>query len=66
MAKELKAEMAAMIVQSFCKNHSGYDDFQAFCELFDVQPSIDGISEVSVPGGLPLLLGWANCPPQKE
>ena len=66
MAKELKADMAAMIVQSFCENHSGYDDFLAFCGQFGVQPSIDGISEVSVPGGLPLLLGWAHCPPQKE
>lgn len=62
MAECLKADLAAMIVQSFCKNHSGHDDFQAFCGLFGVQPSVDGISEVAVPGGLPLLLGWAHYP----
>ena len=61
-AECLGADMAAMIVQSFCEDHSGYDDFQAFCRLFDVQPSIDGFSKVQLPGGPLLLLGWAHCP----
>ena len=61
-AERLQADMAAMIVQSFSDNDTGYHDFQDFCGLFSVQPSIDGISEAAVPGGLPLLLGWAHCP----
>ena len=66
MAERLKTDMAAMIVQSFSSNDSGYHDFLDFCDLFGVQPSIDGISKASVPNGPPLLLGWAKCPLPKE
>lgn len=62
MAECLKADLAAVIVQSFCKNDSGHDDFLAFCDLFGGQPAVDGISKASIPDGPPLLLGWAKCP----
>ena len=62
MAECMGAGMAAMIVQSFCDNDSGDDDFLAFCEQFDVQPAVNHASKVVLPGGLPLLLGWAHCP----
>ena len=67
MAERLRADMAAMIVQSFCDNDSGHDDFLAFCGQFGVQPAVGGTSAVVVPSGLPLLLGWAYCSiPKKE
>ena len=62
MAERLKTDLAAVIVQSFCHQDSGHDDFLAFCEQFGVRLAVGGISEVTVPGGLPLLLGWAKRP----
>ena len=61
MAECLKTDLAAVIVQSFCDNDSDHDDFLAFCMQFDVQPAVGSASEVVLPGGLPLLLGWARC-----
>ena len=61
MAEQLRADMAAMIVQSFCDNDSGHDDFLAFCEQFGLQPAVDDASEVVLRSGFPLLLGWARC-----
>ena len=66
MAERLRADMAAMIVQSFCDNHSGHDDFMAFCGQFGVQPAVGDASEVVLSNGLPLLLGWAHCLPTKD
>ena len=62
MAERLRADMAAIIVQSFCDNDSGHDDFLAFCRQFDAQPAVGDASEVVLRSGLPLLLGWAHCP----
>ena len=66
MAERLGADMAAMIVQSFCDSDSGHDDFLAFCEQFAVQPAVDSASEVVLPNGVPLLLGWVRCPVPKR
>lgn len=66
MAECLKTDMAATIVQSFSDCDSGHDDFLDFCDLFSIRPSINGISTASVPGGPPLLLGWAKCPLPKR
>ena len=62
MAERLGTDMAAMIVQSFCHNDSGHDDFLAFCGQFGVQPAVGSASKVPLPNGLTLLLGWARCP----
>ena len=62
MAECMGADMAAMIVQSFCDQDSGFDDFVAFCEQFEVQFMTDHAFEIDLNSGLRLLLGWAHCP----
>ena len=66
MAERLKTDLAAVIVQSFCDNDSGHEDFLAFCEQFGVQPAVGDASEVAVGNGRPFLMGWARCPLSKK
>ena len=66
MAERLKTDLAAVIVQSFCHQDSGHDDFLAFCEQFGVRPAVGDASKNVLNSGLPLLLGWARCPLSKK
>jgi hypothetical protein len=53
---------AAMIVHSFSARKEWLEDFQAFSAALGATVSPDAPSLATVPGGRPLLLGWAMGP----
>jgi hypothetical protein len=61
-ADRFHAGTAAMIVHSFSQEHLWFEDFAAFCQLFDVEPERGAPVEVMLPNGKKLILGWATGP----
>lgn len=57
-AKRFKTDRAAMIVQSFSKDHRWFEDFQAFAALFALQAEPGKALSIKLPSGLSLTLGW--------
>jgi hypothetical protein len=55
-----KTDEAAMIVHSFSQKSAWFEDFAAFCRLFDAVAKRDGLVAVRLPGGKTLKLGWAS------
>jgi hypothetical protein len=53
---------AAMLVHSFSRENAWLADFQAFGSALGATAAPDEPAIVSVPGGAPLMLGWANGP----
>lgn len=58
-AERFKTDGAAMIVQSFSPTHKWFEDFAAFCALFDLTAEIGKPLSHTLPSGKPLTLGWA-------
>ena len=54
------ADMAAMIVQSFSRKASSFDEFTEYCSLFGIRPKIGELRKVTVRDGIPLFLGWVE------
>jgi Domain of unknown function (DUF6946) len=59
-AWRFKTDEAAMIVHSFAPDRIWFDDFAAFCGLFDLDVEPDRPVVVELPDGMPLRLGWAT------
>ncbi|MFW2543818.1 DUF6946 family protein [Primorskyibacter sp. 2E107] len=59
-ARRFGTEAAAMIVQSFSQEHRWYDDFAAFCAFLGTTSKRNAPSRITVPCGMPLILGWAT------
>ncbi|WP_353471680.1 hypothetical protein PVT71_10230 [Salipiger sp. H15] len=59
-AGRFKTDRAAMIVQSFSPERRWFEDFAAFCEALGQPVDPSGAARVTLPSGLPLLLGWAS------
>jgi hypothetical protein len=59
-ARRFGTEAAAMIVQSFSQEHRWHDDFAAFCAFLGAAPNRNSPSTITLPGGMPLILGWAT------
>jgi hypothetical protein len=58
-ANRFKTDGAAMIVQSFSRDHRWFPDFQAFAGLFGLQAEPGRLLTHILPSGMPLMLGWA-------
>lgn len=63
-AERFKTDRAAMIVHSFSPKSRWFEDYAAFCALFDIEAKANGASTISLPGGRQLLLGWAAGTPE--
>ncbi|MFZ0421446.1 MAG: hypothetical protein WAL80_01080 [Xanthobacteraceae bacterium] len=62
-ARSIGARDAAMIVQSFDKKQTGFDDFIAFAEAFDTPVSMPGkLSAPKTLGEVTIRLGWTENP----
>jgi len=59
-AKRFDTSYAAMIVHSFSPTSKWFDAYAAFVDLLGGGASPDSACLVEVPGGQPLLLGWAR------
>ena len=59
-AARFRASAAVMIVQSFTSNRTGWSDFVAFCQLFEVDPIPGALVKVTEHNGVPLHVGWAD------
>lgn len=59
-ARRFKTDKAAMIVQSFSPVHRWFEDFAAFCGLFDLDAAPGRARAHILPSGLALDLGWAT------
>lgn len=57
-AKRFKTDRAAMIVQSFSREHRWFDDFRAFAALFGLEAKSDQALNYQLPSGMTLTLGW--------
>ena len=55
-----RAQAAAMVVHSFSPGRAGFDDYKAFVQGLDGLPDQDLMTEVGLPDGSTLLLGWAS------
>lgn len=55
-----KTDTAAMIVQSFSREHRWYEDFEAFCDFLGVSAARGAPIVTKLPNGKPLILGWAT------
>jgi hypothetical protein len=59
-AKRYRARHAAMVVQSFCPDHTGLSDFQSFAQAMGYgQVDADSISSPKTLGSVHLRVGWA-------
>lgn len=60
-AKRYMSNEAAMVVQSFCPNKSGFSDFSAFASAMGLGTVIvGGMTGAKVCGGVNLRLGWVD------
>ncbi|WKL58730.1 hypothetical protein Q1W73_07020 [Asticcacaulis sp. ZE23SCel15] len=58
-AKRYMSDEAAMVVQSFCPNKSGFSDFSAFVSAMGLgTATVGGMTGAKVCGGVNLRLGW--------
>ena len=58
--KRFRARMPAMIVHSFSAEKAWFEDYAAFVSLLGGSPELDRMSEIDLPGGFTLMLGWAS------
>jgi hypothetical protein len=59
-AQRYNQDVAALVVQSFCPNSTGFDDFSRFASAIGFEgASIGGMTNGRSFGGITLLLGWA-------
>lgn len=58
-AKRFKTDRAAMIVQSFSREHRWFEDFHGFVTLFGLQAERGKALTFKLPSGMPFTLGWA-------
>jgi hypothetical protein len=64
-AERLGARHAAMIVQSFDRHRTGFEDFVAFADAFGMPLTEPGIlSQSKTAGGVAIRLGWTENPMQ--
>ncbi|MCE8509904.1 hypothetical protein KBY28_15745 [Ruegeria pomeroyi] len=63
-AQRFKTDRAAMIVQSFSRDHRWFGDFAAFAKLFGFEARPGQAMRHILPSGVPLLLGWAIGSPE--
>lgn len=59
-ARRFKTDRAAMVVQSFSRDHMWFDDFASFAALFGLEAELGRPLTCILPLGLPLTLGWAT------
>ena len=55
-----RAQAAAMVVHSFSAEKAGFDDYKAFVKELGGLPEPDRMTEVGLPDGSTLHLGWAS------
>ena len=55
-----RAQTPAMIVHSFSAVNAGFEDYAAFASALGGSPELDRFTEVDLPHGSKLLLGWAR------
>jgi len=58
--KRFRARMPAIIVHLFSAEKAWFEDYAAFVSLLGGSPELDRMSEVDVPDGFTLMLGWAS------
>lgn len=61
-AKHLNTDMAAMVIQSFSKRRSGFDDFEKYCALFGKNIEVGKLTQAFTSNDIPLFLGWVESP----
>lgn len=61
-AHKFKADVAAMVVQSFSPEHAWYEDFAAFCDHLGLGSERGALHQKKLTGGLVLAVGWASSP----
>ena len=59
-ARRFRARDAVMIVHSFSDKDTGFDDYKAFAELFDVQAGIGELLFIGERNNTRLHIGWAR------
>ena len=57
--KRFRGQTPAMIVHSFSPEKAGFEDYEAFVTMMGGKAEPDLMTEVSLPDGHTLLLGWA-------
>lgn len=58
--KRFRARMPAMIVHSFSAEKAWFEDYAALVSLLGGSPELDRMSEIDLPDGFTLMLGWAS------
>ena len=58
--ERFRARTPAMIVHSFSPVNAGFEDYVAFVSALGGSPELDRATEVDLPHGRKLLLGWAR------
>ena len=58
--RRFRGQSAAMIVHSFSGERSGFDDYEAFVETLGGSAAPNRMTELGLPDGTTLLLGWAS------
>ena len=58
--RRFRARMPAMIVHSFSAEKAWFEDYAAFVSLLGGSPELDRMSEIELPDGFTLMLGWAS------
>lgn len=58
--KRFRGQAAAMVVHSFSQEEAWFKDFRAFVEVLGGLAEVGRMSEVDLPDGSTLLLGWAR------
>ena len=61
MAEKFNAKNAIMLVHSFDKNNTGFEDYRNFTELFDAEAEIGTLVESNYSKGIHLYFGWAKA-----
>ena len=59
-ARHFKADIAAMVIQSFSPEHLWHDDFTAFCDHMGTGSERGKLHQKALSDGLTLALGWVT------
>jgi hypothetical protein len=59
-ADRFKTDAAAMVVQSFSETATSKDDYLCIVDLLRGQAQDTGLTQIKLPSGLPLFVGWAD------
>ncbi len=59
-ARDLNASSAVMLVHSFCQDHTGLEDYQAFLELLGKEGTQNSVSPIGERQGIHLYLAWVT------